>query len=190
MFRVRSHARPGATSSPHARGDVPRIFIFLFSLGTFSPRPWGCSVVVRRSRSLCDLLPTPVGMFRVTSVSLASASPSPHARGDVPGIRVRAYYNDDFSPRPWGCSAADRHPARTGHLLPTPVGMFRAAATSARMAETSPHARGDVPQRPSRPGLPGDFSPRPWGCSDEQKPKSEDSKLLPTPVGMFRSSRS
>ena len=125
-------------------------------------------------------------MFRVFLGFCMKTSSSPHARGDVPPIRLSEALERLFSPRPWGCSV-NILPELIGlTLLPTPVGMFRARIGTIARRATSPHARGDVPRRPARIEYRGDFSPRPWGCSGFYRLPRYRLLLLPTPVGMFR----
>ena len=67
--------------------------------------------------------------------------------------------------------------------------MFRQVRSSSRSVIPSPHARGDVPPA-LFPHSRGDvFSPRPWGCSGRGRSGVDNSRLLPTPVGMFRRAR-
>ena len=105
MFRDTRRTIKGALTSPHARGDVPRHNIGRALVKHFSPRPWGCSLVL-------VIEPDP---WRA----------SPHARGDVPSHHRQTRSQTPFSPRPWGCSAPSCRPSFCGSLLPTPVGMFR-----------------------------------------------------------------
>ena len=166
MFRpFESRCQP-VHPSPHARGDVPFDANQCAGYEFFSPRPWGCSAFLSLPYFLNALLPTPVGMFLLSSmVRIASSS---------------------FSPRPWGCSGGWAHEGAGGELLPTPVGMFRSAMTQTKRNKTSPHARGDVPFAKSFSPQKNAFSPRPWGCSALSRLGGAWGRLLPTPVGMFR----
>ena len=188
MFRPVRRSSSFRSASPHARGDVPSRCGGLRSLICFSPRPWGCSDVRGFLFSACPLLPTPVGMFRGSTPSRPLWRPSPHARGDVPGRRRLCSSGGSFSPRPWGCSAAFFPLWERRKLLPTPVGMFRLQGIQPRHDLPSPHARGDVPGAATAGYFGAAFSPRPWGCSGRGGRASSSPRLLPTPVGMFRSS--
>ena len=64
--------------------------------------------------------------------------------------------------------------------------MFRDDLRALLSENPSPHARGDVPLRVSRPVRSVYFSPRPWGCSGGDPYDLNPEMLLPTPVGMFR----
>ena len=165
MFRPSRITTSVLRPSPHARGDVPVRCRSSEKPRSFSPRPWGCSVMPGHRDRPMPLLPTPVGMFRRRRPVHLLRHASPHARGDVPRTRGRARPCSSFSPRPWGCSAGEALRADLGFLLPTPVGMFRRSTPSPRTARTSPHARGDVPWGPARYFGGNHFSPRPWGCS-------------------------
>ena len=184
--RCRAHRqRP----SPHARGDVPADGGRGHAALLFSPRPWGCSAPELVAGDTGCLLPTPVGMFRATSRQTKAPSTSPHARGDVPDARGPGRHRGAFSPRPWGCSVGYPYSLQRHRLLPTPVGMFRFKIHATQKAFTSPHARGDVPTINPRRWTNRNFSPRPWGCSGALGELVGDRPLLPTPVGMFRRSR-
>ena len=67
--------------------------------------------------------------------------------------------------------------------------MFRWISIFVATTPPSPHARGDVPIQDPCHTKSIYFSPRPWGCSDDQSEKMDEQKLLPTPVGMFRGAR-
>ena len=145
MFRAFVRRRPMRWSSPHARGDVPGQWRPRKNRCSFSPRPWGCSVSQLPDGLNLLLLPTPVGMFRFQSPPKAPASPSPHARGDVPVRNITHCIIKIFSPRPWGCSGTGQTSVILDRLLPTPVGMFRPRRSISAPPSTSPLARGDVP---------------------------------------------
>ena len=188
MFRRRCCPRPGRCASPHARGDVPSANSYTRSTCAFSPRPWGCSGTTANVADAELLLPTPVGMFRWCQRTSETFRSSPHARGDVPRLPLAPEAVPFFSPRPWGCSAdGERNPPAVD-LLPTPVGMFRAPRPARPTRTPSPHARGDVPSAAISSHFWNSFSPRPWGCSDTSTHPNILCRLLPTPVGMFRSS--
>ena len=125
-------------------------------------------------------------MFRGRACAASGRASSPHARGDVPSPSSFAISTGAFSPRPWGCSAPAPPRLVPRRLLPTPVGMFRPGPISRAATGSSPHARGDVPERPLWEPKIGDFSPRPWGCSGLDDIVKAMPGLLPTPVGMFR----
>ncbi len=186
MFRRSRGRPPSARTSPHARGDVPAVQRWSSATHAFSPRPWGCSDSPVREQERIALLPTPVGMFRFPTLRSPVTRTSPHARGDVPSSHGGRAARSSFSPRPWGCSV-ERNGGGSGRiLLPTPVGMFRYCPLSRNSAQSSPHARGDVPSNAVNFPPPWYFSPRPWGCSGYEPLRRDPDGLLPTPVGMFR----
>ena len=145
MFRWPALTHSGPFASPHARGDVPRLITPVVRGTSFSPRPWGCSVLRDRRPGADRLLPTPVGMFQTSSSDCNRGRTSPHARGDVPTPEVGTEDVSDFSPRPWGCSVLAPAVVELVDLLPTPVGMFQPGDHVGVAGEPSPHARGDVP---------------------------------------------
>ena len=190
MFRIEEEILRPSIPSPHARGDVPNAASSSVHVGSFSPRPWGCSVLRHRPARRHALLPTPVGMFRRAGRGRRTWSTSPHARGDVPLFTMHRRSRTRFSPRPWGCSADLVVVELHGQLLPTPVGMFRFRTRYGTRPVPSPHARGDVPVAEDVARRGAAFSPRPWGCSGRNNMDITNTILLPTPVGMFRASSS
>ncbi len=134
-----------------------------------------------------DLLPTRVGMFPPIQTKFKDRRPSPHPRGDVPGNQAESSQLRAFSPPAWGCSICAARCAGTKRLLPTRVGMFRLRVQWRGGLISSPHPRGDVSN--SIPSILGFsiFSPPAWGCSVPKSRKMENTTLLPTRVGMFRS---
>ncbi len=186
MFRTRSAPCGQPGRSPHTRGDVPRLLAFAATFAAFSPRPWGCSVALRELAHHDVVLPTPVGMFRTSALTVRSRRCSPHARGDVPANMETFVTTNMFSPRPWGCSGEHGDVRHHEHVLPTPVGMFRHFSTGSTDGSSSPHARGDVPEQVPRSALMCSFSPHAWGCSVPGLPLVDNLDVLPTRVGMFR----
>ncbi len=130
---------------PHARGGVPRQAAGFANRLKFSPRPWGCTVKPEKSPFSTIVFPTPVGMYRQRIPSLPPKPCFPHARGDVPGRKGtswrgmrfpharggvppfcnRAGDETQFSPRPWGCTAASIVAQLRKIVFPTPVGVYR-----------------------------------------------------------------
>ena len=48
---------------PHARGGVSQFVCFSSILLMSSPRPWGCFLLSRTDQGVCNVFPTPVGVF-------------------------------------------------------------------------------------------------------------------------------
>ncbi len=186
MFRALAGASQYTKTSPHPRGDVPTSQVRTRRESFFSPPAWGCSAYSGRLRSQGGLLPTRVGMFRIFSSSLLSASTSPHPRGDVPEAQANGFIRSIFSPPAWGCSCHKGDRPLWRMLLPTRVGMFRAHRSGTRSLSASPHPRGDVPPKRTTCGFIKYFSPPAWGCSVMAEAEKIDYALLPTRVGMFR----
>ena len=109
---------------PHARGDVPPTLAEVVKARAFSPRTWGCSVLILPDESGPEVFPTHVGMFRAVTYSPSESLSFPHARGDVPPSGRRLWTATVF-PRTWGCSAETACLAGAGDVFPTHVGMFR-----------------------------------------------------------------
>ena len=146
-----------AVSSPHTRGDGPY-------------RP---ATALMRSR----VLPTRVGMVRLTEIGAAGPAGSPHRVGMVRGDLVLL--------------------GRGRRVLPTRVGMVRMGHGTRTTSSRSPHARGDGPSSltrlessysvlPTRVGMVRDrraadagsvmFSPRAWGWS-VRLPRHESTRV-------------
>ena len=125
-------------------------------------------------------------MFREHAVIVDARPRFPHACGDVPERGLNEYLPLGFSPRLWGCSVFRVSTSTAPRVFPTPVGMFRASASSGMRGRCFPHACGDVPTL-SGVGMAVDaFSPRLWGCSDGFVDHVHLVAVFPTPVGMFR----
>ncbi len=99
------HAR-GGVSPPGAPDTVPQ---------ASSPAPWGCFRVVRHCFKVSSVFPTPVGVFPQVTMLVRLGRGLPHARG---GVSIRSEHqcsHNSSSPRPWGCSYADKaYPATCG----------------------------------------------------------------------------
>ena len=108
MVRIPAPTRPPPAGFPHARGDGPGGCGATSSLRSFSPRPWGWSVVASRSPCAGNVFPTPVGMVRCSTSRKSIYHCFPHARGDGPKLRFAAISSAKFSPRPWGWSVNNR----------------------------------------------------------------------------------
>ena len=91
---------------------------------------------------------------------------SPHARGDGPCIKALR--------------------DQSLEVLPTRVGMVRTYRTANGSTLRSPHARGDGPQTIGGQSYPYMFSPRAWGWSEDDRTLAWIDKVLPTRVGMVR----
>ena len=186
MFRQGSFFGAEGFRFPHARGDVPRNMYYASDDFEFSPRPWGCSAFSPTTTNFTLVFPTPVGMFQPPRPHRLLLPRFPHARGDVPVDTLEAEELTAFSPRPWGCSAAQPDAARPAGVFPTPVGMFRRHGVVLGFAVRFPHARGDVPPKRRDSFCFERFSPRPWGCSLARVLSASAIAVFPTPVGMFR----
>jgi len=186
MLRSLELTRLPAPTFPHARGDAPQMFGLLVVAESFSPRPWGCSVLVEKLKAAVVLFPTPVGMLRQLQRAARSSKTFPHARGDAPETWISTFQTTDFSPRPWGCSDFAMDNLAPVPLFPTPVGMLRFYLQYPLQAQAFPHSRGDAPQNVWPLKLLLIFSPLPWGCSGPGRHPFPGGRLFPTPVGMLR----
>src|SRR5690606_18288306 len=73
------------------------------------------------------------------------------------------------SPRTWGWSVEVHTMAGYSGVLPTHVGMVRAASRSAATAARAPHARGDGPEVDTLETDDSGCSPRTWGWSASRR---------------------
>ena len=173
---------------PHTRGDGPRSRRLLDHAHEFSPHPWGWTLYLLRGRVWCHVFPTPVGMDRDPAATI-SASPSfPHTRGDGPLLADFSVCPIAFSPHPWGWTAQTPGKTRAVYVFPTPVGMDRSRARSARLQSRFPHTRGDGPVNDLRACFELVFSPHPWGWTARGPRRLSGPQVFPTPVGMDRTS--
>ena len=90
------------SSIPHARGDGPSKHRSVQSAASYSPRPWGWTVVARAQQARNLVFPTPVGMDRFRVPKYARPTSIPHARGDGPQAVIVCGQKGQYSPRPWG----------------------------------------------------------------------------------------
>ena len=125
MVRRLSATLSPPNSSPHPRGDGPDKLAGLMIAVKFSPPAWGWSDLRHRPRRRSIVLPTRVGMVRVSPRSHAIPICSPHPRGDGPRGRSGVLRFPRFSPPAWGWSALPRPAMGRGGVLPTRVGMVR-----------------------------------------------------------------
>ncbi len=86
-------------SSPHTRGDGPRLGGVRRRPTSFSPHAWGWSASQIVNASAKAVLPTRVGMVRCSSCATHQQLGSPHTRGDGPETPVYSMAPKGFSPR-------------------------------------------------------------------------------------------
>ncbi len=91
--------------SPHPRGDGPPYHVHRFSLRGFSPPAWGWSAETIANGIGLDVLPTRVGMVRMSNPITTFEGRSPHPRGDGPPQALKSWLRISFSPPAWGWSA-------------------------------------------------------------------------------------
>ncbi len=165
MVRVGAAADVRATSSPHTRGDGPRVHTTLSARSTFSPHAWGWSALVQGIIRDVGVLPTRVGMVRAGPVPAPPRHGSPHTRGDGPAPVTFTKPLARFSPHAWGWSAQAGRVGLPRIVLPTRVGMVRRRVRGPQPLRRSPHTRGDGPISWGREAPYEMFSPHAWGWS-------------------------
>src|SRR5690606_3043315 len=77
-------------SRPHARGGVPRSPYPSESTTKSSPRAWGCTVTAPWRDRDRMVVPTRVGVYRLSAHPRRGTTGRPHARGGVPTSRLSA----------------------------------------------------------------------------------------------------
>ena len=92
-------------SSPHTRGDGPKLNAFFVIERSFSPHAWGWSGSADLVGWQSVVLPTRVGMVRSGFPRRTRAHGSPHTRGDGPSAISDVARGSLFSPHAWGWSA-------------------------------------------------------------------------------------
>ena len=104
MVRGTFIGSPLGFCSPHPRGDGPAIAGRRARYLAFSPPAWGWSEPGSRHRENDPVLPTRVGMVRVSRWRSNDFRSSPHPRGDGPRPAGRTSWKRWFSPPAWGWS--------------------------------------------------------------------------------------
>src|SRR5258708_2937811 len=172
MVRVPFTCSPLTFGSPHTRGDGPCTCPGLRQQRWFSPHTWGWSAYKFPFANSCGVLPTHVGMVRVSVVQSQLHRRSPHTRGDGPNCVYQIQQAGRFSPHTWGWSADVNEfgsKIQTGGgeyiVLPTHVGMVRGQLAHESSCAGSPHTRGDGPMTFSCYPIMCPFSPHTWGWS-------------------------
>ncbi len=179
----------GGYSSPHVRGDGPCGCFGQWKTWLFSPRAWGWSAPLPPVHLAAGVLPTCVGMVRPSCPMPRPPARSPHVRGDGPERGALSRQLWSFSPRAWGWSVSGNRGLGRYPVLPTCVGMVRHHARPSAKTPRSPHVRGDGPQEAGSQCTAVAFSPRAWGWSATSYSSLESTDVLPTCVGMVRTSR-
>ena len=129
MVRLRGRWVGSPYGSPHPRGDGPDGNSTLIAAGQFSPPAWGWSAPLVIWRAWRAVLPTRVGMVRLSQRPPLLSPGSPHPRGDGPAAAWWARNERLFSPPAWGWSARLVERQSYGRVLPTRVGMVREQQT-------------------------------------------------------------
>ncbi len=187
---VRTYRKLGKVSlcSPHTRGDGPPPTSEPANSAAFSPHAWGWSEHRHAEPQGALVLPTRVGMVRSGRYTPWSSTSSPHTRGDGPKQERGACSMQEFSPHAWGWSGCPSLVVGQAGVLPTRVGMVRRLPAPEKGGQRSPHTRGDGPQTScTGEGRPA-FSPHAWGWSVCDGSNVSCLVVLPTRVGMVRSS--
>ncbi len=176
-------------SSPHPRGDGPRLTANGKTLQWFSPPAWGWSAITRRAAAAQPVLPTRVGMVLLFAKIWRFSSSSPHPRGDGPIAGLDVGEARTFSPPAGGWSERFYNEGDVQEVLPTRVGMVALSDSRRHSQPSSPHPRGDGPDWVLSLHAHGQFSPPAWGWSAKKIERHRKWIVLPTRVGMVRASK-
>ncbi len=125
MHRLREASARPSIPVPRARGDAPLTGSEREAINPCSPRPRGCTRLLRTVAGRARLFPAPAGMHPTTSDSRRTSASVPRARGDAPRVQEFRLKALDCSPRPRGCTAEDLKQAFLLALFPAPAGMHR-----------------------------------------------------------------
>ena len=190
MFPLAGSSHPCMGGFPHAGGDVSSVICpFTLCFG-FSPRRWGCFLLLPCTYRLIPVFPTQVGMFPERTVVLLRDEGFPHAGGDVSVAELSQLFPSRFSPRRWGCFPERQLLDRGARVFPTQVGMFLWPFA---------HCWASIRVFPTQVGMflrcwhgerwRQQFSPRRWGCFFRFLVGQVTASVFPTQVGMFRKAR-
>ena len=150
-----------------------------------SSRPWGCFFRLNTEVLCFVVVPTPVGVFLSSFVTLLIQSRRPHARGGVSINATMCTLEALSSPRPWGCFLTPSFTSPLSVVVPTPVGVFLGMGAKRVHCSSRPHARGGVSDLWRNPVTLPPSSPRPWGCFFCSHVLFWIYLVVPTPVGVF-----
>ncbi len=89
MVRVQTICATVKKCSPHTRGDGPYYGADIAGQKAFSPHTWGWSEKLIPQHTIKHVLPTHVGMVRISNRNEPDRISSPHTRGDGPRTRRR-----------------------------------------------------------------------------------------------------
>ena len=126
-----------------------------------------------------------MGVFLEILIAAKQLYCFPHARGGVSSMSDAGRLAVKFSPRTWGCFYGLLISQRRQRVFPTHVGVFPIVHPREVFRPGFPHARGGV----SYIVKPGDtlrkFSPRTWGCFQQNLELWIWRTVFPTHVGVF-----
>ncbi len=186
MLRSRSARRALPGGRPRARGDAPGFYVGTVLAPASTPRPRGCSWP-RPCQPLCTTVdPAPAGMLRPTRPPTNSPPSRPRARGDAPVVGLDDGPVGLSTPRPRGCSARRSHQRPPGMVDPAPAGMLRPGPPKTSSTTRRPRARGDAPGDLRWPPRCPPSTPRPRGCSGQERHHHRADRVDPAPAGMLR----
>ncbi len=107
---------------PHARGGVPRPGTLEVPRRQLSPRTWGCTGNPCVPTDTLLVVPTDVGVYRISSRARHRGRRCPHARRGVPNFALGTFAQ--------------------GLVVPTHVGVYRDSAARRAAPSRCPHPRG------------------------------------------------
>ena len=132
------------------------------------------------------VVPTHVGVYRSREGRCGGFSCCPHARGGVPAGIAWNDFQEQLSPRTWGCTDDCCERTSCFCVVPTHVGVYRCAGCSRAGRSCCPHARGGVPPPMRAASRRGSLSPRTWGCTGTAAHHRGLPPVVPTHVGVYR----
>ena len=159
----------GISRRPHARGGGPHLHNATEALRQSSPRAWGWTATSRWRARPSRVVPTRVGVDRVSAHTLMRWAAS--------------------SPRAWGWTVSGSQRGCRRCVVPTRVGVDRLPDAQAPEKNSRPHARGGGPSAGVSAGAAGASSPRAWGWTGGRARAGHLERVVPTRVGVDRQHR-
>ncbi len=175
----------GGRGCPHIRGGVPEVENSNTGWMKLSPHTWGCSYRGCQRGKPARVVPTYVGVFRISARAAGRLQSCPHIRGGVPFRFCSGCNVIKLSPHTWGCSCPDLVLPVHIHVVPTYVGVFLGPSTLIGLSRRCPHIRGGVPAAHGHKGEICLLSPHTWGCSYWGEVQVDTYFVVPTYVGVF-----
>ena len=124
VYRKLNKPEEGSYGCPHASGGVPSNQRLRTIRTALSPREWGCTIYRLLPTYRATVVPTRVGVYRISCILQTWLKSCPHASGGVPITKLELDGFKALSPREWGCTDHLRGPGARPLVVPTRVGVY------------------------------------------------------------------